>query len=450
MEDNRSPAEKLAALPFEEQEKFLNSLTDEQRESLLYDWRGFHARPKQIAPDTDWDIWMALAGRGFGKTRSGAEWVREMCTGDSPIRMAIISETQKDLEEVMVEGVSGILSCCHPDEMPTYLKKPVKLKWPNGSLVLGYTATTPEVLRGPQFHAAWCDELAKWRYARETWEQLQFGLRLGDHPKVFITTTPRPIQLMKDLIAGTEGKIEIVKGSTLDNRSNLSPKYLKSVLKKYSGTRLGRQELDAEMLGDMPGALWTQGQIDTYRVNLEEKVPEMSRTVVAVDIAVSNTENSDEHGIMVCGVHGGTGYLIEDGSLKGSPVEWARRAIGLMDKHGAYGIVVETNQGGDLIRQTLESVRPGVCVIEVRASKGKHVRAAPIASLAEQGRIRHIGNFPSLEEQLTLMTQEGYQGSDSPDRLDAYVWGFTQLFPEMLKEPSKGRLAYRRHSVARN
>lgn len=426
----QSVAERLASLPQIERDKALAQLTEAECESLLYDWRGFLARPDQIAPEGDWDIWLALAGRGWGKTRTGAEWVKEQIAKGC-MRVAIIAETQKDLEKVMCEGDSGILSLFPEGEKPKYTKKPVEIRFPNGALIQGYNATEPDQLRGPQFDAAWCDELAKWRYARETWDQLQFGLRLGNDPKVFISTTPRPIPLIKDIVTGEEGKVVVTKGNTMDNASNLAPRFLEKIRHKYEGTRLGRQELNAEILGDIPNALWTHSQIDLSRV---KEAPELQRIVVAVDPAVTNTESSDDHGIIVAGVAGNEGYVLEDGSRKGSPMEWARRAIALYDHYQADAIVIEVNQGGDMVAQTLRSVRNNISIIEVRASRGKHVRAEPIAALYEQGRIHHVGSFSELEEQMTLMTSAGYEGEDSPDRVDALVWAFSKLFPDLVSD----------------
>ena len=425
----KSVAEQLAELPKTEAEAVLASLTDDQALELLYDWRGFNARPAQIAPDGDWDIWLALAGRGFGKTRLGAEWVREQVASGKR-RIALIAETQKDLEEVMIGGESGLLAVFPPHERPEVRFKPVRVKFANGAIALGYNATEPNQLRGPQFDAAWCDELAKWRYARQTWDMLQFGLRLGDHPRVCVTTTPLPIELVKSIISGGEGKVAVTRGNTYDNAANLAPKFLERIKQKYEGTRLGRQELHAEILGDLPGALWSLATIEAYRVATP---PQCSRIVVAVDPAASNNPDSDEHGITVQGITSDQrGVLLEDASLQGTPKDWSARAISLYRSYGADGIVVEVNQGGDMVAHTLRTVDPDVNIIEVRASRGKHVRAEPIAALYEQGRIVHCGQFPQLESQMTQMTNHGFQGEGSPDRLDAMVWGFTELFPGMV------------------
>lgn len=432
----KSPAQRLAEVPKAERDAFVSSLSAAEVDELLHNWRGFLARPEQLAPDGDWDIWLILAGRGFGKTRAGAEWVREQVAAGKQ-RIALVAETQKDLEEVMIEGDSGILSVFPPGEVPDYRKKPVKLTFANGAIALGYNATQPDQLRGPQFDAAWCDELAKWRYARETWDQLQFGMRLGAHPRQIITTTPRPIELIKAIVAGREGKVEITRGRTLDNAANLAAPFLDKIRERYDGTRLGRQELDGEILGDLPGALWTLDRIDMYRV--KEAPGNLSRVVVAVDPAVSHEEGSDEHGIVVAGISDREGYVIEDGTIKGTPMDWARRAVALYDKHGADCVVVEKNQGGDMVAQTLRSVRVNLPIKEVWASRGKHVRAEPIASLYEQGRVHHVGSFAELETQLTQFTSAGYEGEGSPDRGDALVWALTELFPQMTAQVRQER-----------
>jgi len=422
----QSVAEQLARLTPSECRAALSVLTDAEAEALLYDWRGFNARPDQVAPEGDWDIWLALAGRGWGKTEAGAQWIREQVNNGAR-SIALIAETQKDLEEVMVKRLLGIYP---PGEGPKVRYKPVRITWPCGAVALGYNGTEPDQLRGPEFDTAWIDELAKYRYARETWDMLQFGMRSGDHPKVMVTTTPRPIELIKALASGAEGKVHVTRGRTLDNRSNLAPGFIEKVTARYGSSRLGRQELDAEILGDLPGALWTQTNLDIYRV--KEPV-DLGRVVVSIDPAITNTEDSDEHGLVVAGIGADqTGYLLEDASLTGSPMEWAKAAITLTKKYSADGVVVEVNQGGDMVAHTLRTIAPMLNIIEVRATRGKHVRAAPIASLYEQGRIRHVGGFHKLENQMTQMTNEGYQGEGSPDRVDAMVWAFTELMPDMV------------------
>ncbi|MEL6568187.1 MAG: terminase family protein [Pseudomonadota bacterium] len=424
-----SPADRLAALPYEERQRFLDTLTDDEASDLLTNWREFLARPDQIAPDGNWDIWLILSGRGWGKTRTGSEWVRERVEGGAR-RIALIGETQRDLEKVMVEGDSGLLNCCPEGFIVRYNKRPVEIEFNTGAIALGFSGTEPDQLRGPQFDTAWSDELAKWRYARETWDQLQFGLRLGD-PRQIVTTTPRPIQIIKDILAGLEGEVVVTRGRTLDNSANLAGKFLDKIIRRYDGTRLGRQELEGQVLGDMPGAIWQQDVIDLHRVS--EAPDDLERIVVSIDPAVTNTENSDKHGIIVAGRRGQDAFVLEDGSMNGGPLDWARRGIAFFDKYEADAIVIEVNQGGDMVRQTLESVRPTLPIIEVRATRGKHVRAEPYAALYAQGRVHHVGRFDELETQMTMTTNAGYEGEDSPDQMDACVWALADLFPDMTR-----------------
>lgn len=696
----RSPIETLATLPPNELAAALAKLTEAEARAMLYDWRGWHARPEQLAPVGEWDIWLVLAGRGWGKTKTGAEWVREEVAAGRAGKIALVAETAADARDVMVSALRAVFP---PDKAPIYTKSNRCVEFHNGAKAWTYNATEPDQLRGPQHDLSWCDELClvagtmvetgagprpiealrpgdmvwtrrglrrvarawrsspaaevwrlrtlagrdlvgtaghpvfvhgkgfvplralrngdtvsawetntsngvanagiatvaattraerasstivsftrtitancrqtwmftigmvtratmrfltswrspepsicgstargdssyggqrsgaairqrtsggsaslfsasahtagggssrsgcgqntarppanrrrsmpetpdtttdsvasvlplperravynievegeheyfangilthncKWRYARETWDMLQFGLRLGHHPRQIVTTTPRPIEVVKAIVAGQEGKVAITRGSTLDNRSNLAASFLDRVVKRYEGTRLGRQELNAEILGDLPGALWSQASLDTYRVR---SAPELSRVLVSVDPAVTVTENSDQHGIVVAGVASDqTAYVVEDASMSGTPREWASRAISLYRSHCADGIVVEVNQGGDMVAHTLRTVDPDVNIIEVRATRGKHVRAEPIAALYEQGRIRHVGQFPELESQMTQFTAEGYQGEDSPDRADAMVWAMTELFPGMVdRVPDASRFA---------
>lgn len=422
-----SLAQTLATLSPSDREAALSTLTDAEAEALLHDWR-FWARPEQLPPKGEWDIWAIIAGRGFGKTETGAQWIKHRVENEGAKSIALIAETQKDLEEVLVPRILKVSS---PDNRPTVRTRPVRLRWPNGAEALGYNGTEPDQLRGPEFDTAWTDELAKYKKARETWDMLQFTMRSGRDPKVCVTTTPRPIELIKAIIAGEEGKAHVTRGKTADNAANLAPGFVEKLEQRYGGSRLGRQELNAEVLGDLPGALWSQSVIDAYRVI---EAPEIGRVVVALDPAVTNTEDSDEHGIVVAGLSEQDGYVLEDASQQGTPHEWAQAAITLARKWDADGVVVEVNQGGDMVAHTLRSIAPNLNVIEVRATRGKHVRAEPISALYQQGRIKHVGSFPELEDQLTQMTTAGYQGEGSPDRADALVWAMTELFPEMTEE----------------
>lgn len=396
----------------------------------------FWARPNQLEPDGDWRTWLILAGRGFGKTRTGAEWVRDQVKKGAR-RIALIAETQRDLEKVMCEGDSGILGICSPEERPYYQKKPVQLTFPNGAIALGFNATEPDQLRGPQFDVAWCDELAKWRYARETWDQLQFGLRIGDFPRCCVTTTPRAIPIIKEFIASSS--VCVTRGVTNDNANNLAPSFVDEVTRKYAGTRLGRQELNAEILDDIPGALWTREMIDRTRV---AELPEMRRVVVAIDPSGTNgSDDGDSIGIVVAGIGiDGRGYVIEDCSCSLSPDGWARRAINAYYQHKADRIVAEVNYGGAMVESIIRSVDRSVSYKSVTASRGKILRAEPISALYEQGRISHCTGLEALEDQMMMMTSGGYAGEKSPDRVDALVWALTELMMTHQPPPASSAL----------
>lgn len=418
------------------QRTFLQTqLTDEESAVLLYEWHRW-ARPSQLPPtDPDWLVWLLLAGRGFGKSRTGAEWVRVQAEQDKVARIALIGPTAGDVRDVMVEGESGILAISPPWFRPEYEPSKRRLTWPNGAMATTYSADEPERLRGPQHSAAWCDELASWRYP-EAWDMLQFGLRLGSLPRTVVTTTPKPTRLIRDLLQRKDCRI--TRGSTYDNRSNLAKPFLDAIVKKYEGTRLGRQELYAEVLADVPGALWTQRGLDDYRVS---KAPALTRIVVAVDPAITSGEDANENGIIVAGTgQDGAAYVFEDWSMRGSPDEWARKAVAAYRKNDADCIVAEANQGGEMVAQVIKSVAD-IPVKLVRATKGKYVRAEPISALYEQGRIHHVGALAILEEQMTSFTPErAADRSDgySPDRVDALVWCMTELFPEITAPaPSK-------------
>lgn len=370
---------------------------------------------------------MLLAGRGFGKTRVGAEWVRMMIETGQASRIALVAPTASDCRDVMVLGESGLMGVCPPWNRPTYEPSKRRVVWPNGAYCMMFSADEPDRLRGPQHDAAWCDELAAWRRP-EAWDMMQFGLRLGDDPQCVVTTTPRPTAIIRELAAARTSAI--TKGSTYDNASNLAPAFLESIKKKYEGTRLGRQEIFAEVLEDIPGALWNYAQIDDLRVN---KAPDLRRIVVAVDPAVTSGEDADETGIVVVGLgEDDLGYVLEDLSFRGSPDEWAQVAVHAYRKHRADRIIAEVNQGGDLVEKTIRTVDPSVAYKAVRASRGKVVRAEPVAALYEQSRVKHVGIHDELEKQMCLFTPDldrKMLGS-SPDRVDAMVWGFSELMVE--------------------
>ena len=419
-----SLASLLASQPEEIRTGILASLTDDELAELEYDWR-FWARENQIAPDSDWLTWVIDAGRGFGKTRAGAEWVREQVDAGRQ-RIALIGETYKDLVEVMIYGDSGLASLFPPHQKPKIRTNPnVEVVFHTGALALGYNATQPAQLRGPQFDAAWCDELAKWRYARETWDMLQFGLRLGDRPQALVTTTPRPIPLLKEIKA--DENTVVTSGSTFDNAENLAPSFLKQIKKRYEGTRLGRQELYAETLDDLPGALWKREMFDAGRF---KAAPDMSRIVVAVDTSgtAGDEDEGDSNGIVIAGRGvDGRGYVLGDWTCKLSPDGWGRRAVEAYRRFSADRIIAERNFGGAMVEHVIRTVSKSVSYQEVVASRGKVVRAEPVAALYEQSRVSHVGAFPELEDQCCLFGPDGYIGEGSPDRTDALVWALTEL-----------------------
>ncbi len=411
----------LAALPAEERKAALAELPPTVIKKLRWEWR-YWARENQLAPVGDWDIWLVNAGRGFGKTRLAAEWVIEKArTG--PVRLALVATTAADARDVLVEGESGICTISPPDFRPRYEPSKRRLTWPTGAVATTYSAEEPDTLRGPQHHYAWCDELAKWQYPDDAWDMLQFGLRLGDHPQCVVTTTPRPIRLMRELLKRgrdrSDPTVALTTGSTYDNAANLAPAFLRAIEARYAGTRLGRQELEAEILEDVEGALWTLTQIEALRVR---EHPPMKRVVVAID--PSGTAAGDACGIVVAGVgHDGRGYVLADLSLQASPGEWAAAAVQAYHDFAADRIVAETNFGGDMVEATLRSVDRRVPYKKLHASRGKLVRAEPVAALYEQGRVHHVGAFAPLETEMTTWTP----GDASPNRMDALVWALTEL-----------------------
>ncbi len=413
----------------------LAELSEAEAEALAHDWR-FWARPKQLAPPTsgpdgDWTTWLVLAGRGFGKTRCGAEWVRACVCGPSPLargvarRVALVAETAADARDVLVEGESGLLGIHPPAFRPVYEPSKRRLTWPNGAVATLYNAVEPDQLRGPQHDAAWADELAKWRYGQETWDNLQFGLRLGKRPRQAVTTTPKPVKVLREIMA--DPSTVVTRGATYENIANLAPAFLKRIVAKYEGTRLGRQELNAELLEDTPGALWTRPRIDELRV---AKPPALARIVVAIDPAVSSSAASDETGIVVAGLGcDGHGYVLEDASLRGSPDRWGRAAVGAYWRWSADRIVGEVNNGGEMVEHVIRTVDPNAAYKAVRASRGKVARAEPVAALDEQGRVHHAGSFPQLEDQMCAFTADFNRSGAgfSPDRVDARVWALSEL-----------------------
>lgn len=387
-------------------------------EEIGYRWT-LQARDKQMLPPGDWITWAIIAGRGFGKTRTGSETTR-IWSDQVPI-IHLIARTTTDMRDTMIEGPAGILAV-HPNRnKPKYEPSKKRLTWPNGCKALLFSADEPDVLRGPQCHKMWCDEVASWQYAEEAMDMAMMGLRLGNNPQAIITTTPRPIKVIKDLIADTDN--HITTGSTYENAANLAKAFFKKVIKKYEGTRLGRQELYAEILADTLGALWTQKMIEIAHV---KEAPEMVRIVVAIDPAVTSDPNSDETGICVAGLGiDDRAYILEDLTGKYTPSEWARLAIGAYHKHNADRIIGEANNGGDLIETVIRTFQSDVSFSKVWASRGKVTRAEPVQALYEQHRVKHLGSHSQLETQMT--TWAAKTGEKSPNNIDAMVWAVTEL-----------------------
>lgn len=393
-------------------------------ERLLAEWR-FVARPAQLPPPGEWRIWLMMAGRGFGKTRAGAEWVRGIAEADPRARIALVGATLGEARAVMVEGASGLLSVAPWWARPEYAPALRRLTWPNGAVATLFGAADPEGLRGPQFSHGWADEIAKWAGGETAWDNLMMGMRLGDDPRVLATTTPRPVPLVRRLAAG-EG-VAITRGATADNGANLAPGFVMAMAAAYGGTRLGRQELDGELIEEVEGALWTRDLIERCRI---AHVPGMlARVVVAVDPPAS--AGGDACGIVVAGLGGdGRAYVIADASVEGQrPEGWARAVAAAAMVHGADRVIAEANNGGQMVESVLRAAEAALPVRLVHASRGKTARAEPVAALYEAGRVAHRGAFPRLEDEICgLIAGGNYVGPGrSPDRADALVWAMSEL-----------------------
>ncbi|MEJ2626706.1 MAG: terminase family protein [Pseudolabrys sp.] len=411
-------------------------MTAKKYEAFLREFES-RAHPYQLPPEransgADWTTWLILGGRGAGKTRAGAEWVRRMALSDPKARIALIGEGEHETREVMVEGVSGVLAVHRTDERPQWIATRRRLEWKNGAVAQIFSAEDPESLRGPQFSAAWLDELAKWRHAESTFDMLQFGLRLGDRPRQVVTTTPRPTDLLKRLIA--DDRTAITHAGTRANAYNLAPAFVETVLQRYRGTRLGRQEIEGELIEERPDALWTRARIEAARVT---QAPALMRIVVAIDPPGSAREGADACGLVAAGRDGeGAVYVLADDSAPGlSPQAWALKAIALWRRLSADALVAETNFGGDMVRAVIREVDANVPVMAVRATRGKYLRAEPVAQLYEQGRVHHVGTFPALEDEMCDFGLDGLSSGRSPDRLDALVWAVTALTHGARAEP---------------
>ena len=434
---NRSFMELLAELSIVDPPEYANIIDkleaqygEEGLKNLKYQWE-LLARPKQLPPKPyeAWRAWCVLAGRGFGKTRTGAEWVRMMVETEQAKRIALVGPTAADVNHVMIGGESGILAISPPWDKPVWSSTNRTLKWKNGAIAETYSAEEPERLRGPQHDAAWCDELAAWRY-QYAWDMLMFGLRLGENPQVLVTTTPKPVPVLMDLL-----KLEstwTTVGTTYENRSNLAKPFFEEVIKKYEGTRLGQQELMAAIMEEVPGALWSYPNLEDNRVKFEDlnKLPEFPLIVLAIDPATTARTSSAETGMCIA-AYGSDDhfYILHLDSYKESPENWASRALRLFDQYGCDRLVAEVNNGGDLVQAVIQAINPLQKVYAVHASRGKTTRAEPIAALYEKNRVHHVGTFARAEEQMTQFNPiENPYGLK--DMVDALVWAMTTLVEE--------------------
>ena len=444
----RSGAGWLACATQAQIDAFLGGLSDQALLALPWIFE-FWALAHQLPPEGAWKTWVILGGRGAGKTRAGAEWVRAQVEGDRPgdpgraKRVALVGGTLDQAREVMVFGESGIMACTPPDRRPEWNATRRMLTWPNGAVAQVFSAHDPDSLRGPQFDAAWADEIAKWDKGQEAWDMLQFALRLGAHPQQVVTTTPQNVAVLKAILKNPS--TVMTHAPTEANRAYLARSFLEEVEARYGGTLRGAEELEGRLVEDQEGALWTRAMIEQCRGAVPEKV---DRIVVAVDPPVSGKETSDACGIVVFGaVTRGApkdwrGVVLEDASVRGSAVVWAEAAVAAFQRHGADRIVAEVNQGGELVEAMLRQVDPMVPVTKVHAHRGKAARAEPVAALYEQGRIVHLPGMQLLEEEMVQMTRQGFAGKGSPDRVDALVWAVTEALLEPARRQS-GRPAVR-------
>ncbi|WP_223252307.1 DNA-packaging protein [Paracoccus mutanolyticus] len=431
----KSGAAWLACAEPEEVDAFLEGLSSNALAALPWLFE-FWALPHQLPPEGDWKTWVIMGGRGAGKTRAGSEWVRSQVEGATPDapgrahRVALVSETFDQARDVMVFGESGILACSPPDRRPVWEAGRRRLIWPNGATAQVYSAHEPEALRGPQFDAAWVDELAKWKKAEDSWDMLQFALRLGEHPQQVVTTTPRNVGVLKRILGNAS--TVTTHAPTDANRAYLAESFLAEVESRYAGTRLGRQELEGLLLEDVEGALWTTAMVERCRV---DRAPKLSRVVVAVDPAVTAGAASDECGIVVAGVLAEgpvtewRAYVLEDATVRGGPTDWARAAIAAMDRHGAERLVAEVNQGGDLVESVIRQIDPLVPFRALRAGRGKGLRAEPVAALYEQGRVHHLRRLGALEDQMCRMSVAGTGGRSNRRGWLEMVWKRRRALP---------------------
>lgn len=459
----KSPVNELQSAELEQKSTLIGQLkraglSSQDIAALSREWL-FKARHAQLPPVSlpdqvdslnpdfssqhHWRSWLIMGGRGSGKTRAGAEWVNGMALGLLPFttqssgNIALVGETLSDVREVMVEGPSGILSISRLSR-PKLETTRRRLVWENGAVASFYSSEDPDSLRGPQFSAAWCDELAKWKYPQQTWDMLQFGLRLGHAPRQVVTTTPRPLPLLRALI--NDVSTAVTKMRTDENSNYLAPAFLVAMQEKYVGTALGRQELDGEMIEERADALWSRAQLEHL---IDSEVPDLERIVIAVDPPATSTKNSDACGIVAAGIDAhGMGWILEDASLPAAkPHQWAAQVVNLYHRLQADLIVAEVNQGGDMVTAVIHAHDANVPVRAVRAHRGKWLRAEPVAALYEQHRVRHAARFHVLEDEMCDFAASGLSSGRSPDRLDALVWALSIL---MLQEQHKPRIRHLR------
>lgn len=413
----------FAALPEKEQRRYLKACSPVKLAVVRW---VLQARPEQLAPTTDWRVWYIQTGRGWGKNRTASEDLKARVLDNQVGRAALIGATAADARDTVIEGPSGVLNLDWPEGwQPDFQPSRRRVVWPNGALAFAYSADEPDRLRGPQHDYALCDEAGHWRYGRETWDNLEMGLRVGEHPRAVVTSTPRPVALVRHILSLPD--VAVTRGHTLENSANLPQSTLDTLMAQYGDTRLGRQELGGELLEDVPGALWQRGNIEANRI---PKAPgDMGRVIIGVDPsgASGDDEGHDEIGIVVVGQRDERFYPLEDASLRASPLEWARRVAELYERYSADRVVAEVNYGGAMVEHTLRSVAPDISYKPVTASRGKRVRAEPVAAKYEQGLVHHVGTMPALEDEMCNWTPES---DESPNRMDALVWAISAMMTQ--------------------
>ena len=431
-----SKAEQLAAMPPGERGVALGRIARPIRETLDWSWPWW-ARDGQLPPEGEWRTWLVLAGRGFGKTRAGAEWVRAHAETDGGLRIALVAATLAEARAVMIEGESGLLAIAPPGNRPEYEPSLRRLRWPGGAQAFLYSAAEPESLRGPQHHFAWADEIAKWPRGPEAWDNLAMGLRLGHRPRTVVTTTPRAVALVRRLAGAADGSVTVTRGRTSDNAAHLARTFVAAMNEAYGGTLTGRQELDGELIDEIEGALWSRALIERCRVGA---APEgLARVVIGVDPPAGAGAASDACGIVAVALaEDARCYVLGDASVRGaSPEGWARAVAAAAARWNADRVVAEANNGGAMVESVLRAADRVLPLTLVHATQGKVARAEPVAALYETGRALHVGVFPELEDEMAgLILGGGYEGPGrSPDRADALVWAMTELMRGVRARP---------------